>query len=101
MNRFEILKNPDAKPCFAPVLPKVKKPKPRRTPLLDRQAIISRALNSAEGRQRLAESMAQPLRNCRNYTSLARRAFLVEPMPEGALPVFDRTRLQGLTGIYL
>jgi hypothetical protein len=103
MNRYEIIKNPDTKPCFAPVLPKVKKPKAKRTPVLDRQALISNALTSAEGRQSLAQAMAAPLHRRLDYASVARRAFNVTPLPEGALPVYSSmgtTEFQGLTGIH-
>lgn len=55
-----------------------------------RQEIISQFINSTEGRSRLAASMAAPLRARRDYTSVARRTFLVEQLPDGALPVYDR-----------
>jgi hypothetical protein len=51
-------------------------------------SIISRLLQTAEGRQRLAQSMAQPLRRPMDYESIGRRAFSVQPLPEGALPIY-------------
>ncbi len=55
-----------------------------------RQRIISNFLNSVSGREHLAQSMAAPLRRTRDYQSVGRRTFLVEQMPQGAIPVYDR-----------
>ncbi len=52
--------------------------------------IIQQYLASSEGRARLAQTMVAPLRQRIDYQSIARRTFLVEQMPEGALPVYDR-----------
>jgi len=55
-----------------------------------KESIISRLLQTSEGRQRLAQSMAQPLRGPRmDYAGIARRAFTVQPLPEGALPIYE------------
>jgi hypothetical protein len=53
-----------------------------------RESLVSRAIASAEGRSRLAAAMAAPLRARRDYQGIARRALLVEPMPEGASPIY-------------
>lgn len=55
-----------------------------------KQRIISELIKTASGRQRLAASMVQPLRRRRDYTSVARKAYLVEQLPDGALPIYDR-----------
>jgi len=55
-----------------------------------RERIIQQYLGNPEGRQRLGASMANSLRTRRDYTSVARRVFLVDQLPEGALPVYDR-----------
>jgi len=55
-----------------------------------RESIISQFINSSEGRSRLAASMIAPLRARIDYSSVARRTFLVDQIPEGALPVYDR-----------
>lgn len=55
-----------------------------------KQKIISELIKTAAGRQRLASSMVQPLRRRRDYTSVARKAYLVEQLPDGALPIYDR-----------
>lgn len=55
-----------------------------------RQKIISDYVKTAAGRQVLAQSMIQPLRTRRDYTSVGRKTFLVEDLPDGALPVYDK-----------
>jgi len=55
-----------------------------------KQAIISEYIKTAAGRQRLAASMIQPLRFRRDYTSIGRKTFYVEQLPDGALPIYDR-----------
>ena len=55
-----------------------------------RQQLIQQYIGTAEGRTRLAASMAAPLRARMDYQSVARRTFLVEQLPDGALPTYDR-----------
>jgi len=55
-----------------------------------KQQIITEYLKTAAGRQKVAASMIQPLRLRRDYTSVARKAFLVEQLPDGALPIYDK-----------
>jgi len=55
-----------------------------------KQQIIGEYIKTAAGRQKLAASMVQPLRLRRDYTSVARKAFLVEQLPDGALPIYDK-----------
>jgi len=55
-----------------------------------KQQIISEFIKTASGRAKLAASMIQPLRLRRDYTSVARKAFLVEQLPDGALPIYDK-----------
>lgn len=52
--------------------------------------ILSKNIRTAAGRQRLAASMIQPLRRRRDYTSVGRKAFYVEQLPDGALPIYDK-----------
>ena len=54
-----------------------------------KEKVISEYIKTASGRQKLAASMVQPLRFRRDYTSVGRRAFLVEQLPDGALPIYD------------
>jgi hypothetical protein len=55
-----------------------------------KQQIIGDYIKTAAGRTKLAASMIQPLRLRRDYTSVARKAFLVEQLPDGALPIYDK-----------
>ena len=55
-----------------------------------KQQIISDYIKTADGRAKLAASMTQPLRLRRDYTSVGRKTFLVEQLPDGALPIYDK-----------
>lgn len=55
-----------------------------------RNEIIAKHIVSSEGRKRLATSMIQPLRRRRDYSSVGRKAFYVEHLPDGALPIYDK-----------
>jgi hypothetical protein len=55
-----------------------------------KQQIIGDYLKTASGRAKLAASMVQPLRLRRDYTSVGRKTFLVEQLPDGALPIYDK-----------
>jgi hypothetical protein len=55
-----------------------------------KQQIISEYIKTAGGRAKLAASMTQPLRLRRDYTSVGRKTFLVEQLPDGALPIYDK-----------
>ena len=52
--------------------------------------IIAEYIKTAAGRAKLAASMTQPLRLRRDYTSVGRKTFLVEQLPDGALPIYDK-----------
>ena len=55
-----------------------------------KQKVISDLIKTAGGRAKLAASMVQPLRFRRDYTSIGRKTFLVEALPDGALPIYDK-----------
>ena len=55
-----------------------------------KQQVIAEYLKTAAGRAKLAASMVQPLRLRRDYTSVGRKTFLVEQLPDGALPIYDK-----------
>jgi hypothetical protein len=55
-----------------------------------KQKIISDYIKTPQGRMKLAASMTQPLRLRRDYTSVGRKTFLVEQLPDGALPIYDK-----------
>ena len=55
-----------------------------------RDDLISRAISTQEGKLVLAQSMANPIRKNLDYHGIARRALVVDPLPQGALAVYDR-----------
>lgn len=55
-----------------------------------KQRIISELIRSPRGRMKLAASMTQPLRTRRDYAAVGRKTFLVEQLPDGALPIYDK-----------
>lgn len=55
-----------------------------------KQKLISEYIKSPAGRAKLAASLTQPLRQRRDYTAVGRRTFLVEQLPDGALPIYDK-----------
>lgn len=71
------------------VFPRPTLPPPGITPEVQNR-ILSEYLRTSGGRERLAASMVAPLRERRDYQSVARRTFLVEQLPQGALPIYDQ-----------
>lgn len=55
-----------------------------------RDQLVERAIMSQEGKIALAQAMANPIRRNLDYQGIARRALVVDPLPQGALPVYDR-----------
>lgn len=55
-----------------------------------RDELITRAIMTHEGKIALAQAMANPIRRNLDYQGIARRALVVDPLPQGALPVYDR-----------
>jgi HK97 family phage major capsid protein len=55
-----------------------------------KQKLISEYIRTPQGRAKLAASLTQPLRTRRDYTSVGRKTFLVEQLPDGALPIYDK-----------
>lgn len=55
-----------------------------------RERIIQQALANPDGRRRLFQTLAPPLRSRIDYHAIGRRTFLVDQLPEGALPTYDR-----------
>lgn len=52
--------------------------------------MIKRALLTNDGKIALGQAMALPIRRNLDYAGVARRALVVDPLPNGALPVYDR-----------
>jgi len=55
-----------------------------------RDELIATAIQTQEGKIALAQAMANPIRRNLDYQGLARRTLVVDPLPQGALPVYDR-----------
>ena len=55
-----------------------------------KQKIIGEYIKTPQGRAKLAASMTQPLRTRRDYAAVGRKTFLVEQLPDGALPIYDK-----------
>lgn len=56
----------------------------------NKYATIEKYVRTPEGRSIIAASLQQPLRIRRDYASVARKAFLVDALPNGALPVYEK-----------
>jgi len=55
-----------------------------------KQRLIGEYIKTPAGRAKLAASMTQPLRTRRDYAAVGRKTFLVEQLPDGALPLYDK-----------
>lgn len=55
-----------------------------------RDDLISRAIMTQDGKIALAQAMANPIRRNLDYHGIARRALVVDPLPQGAMPTYDR-----------
>jgi hypothetical protein len=55
-----------------------------------RDELISRAIMTQDGKIALAQAMANPIRRNLDYHGIARRALVVDPLPQGAMPTYDR-----------
>lgn len=55
-----------------------------------RDELVARAINTQEGKIALAQAMANPIRRNLDYHGIARRLLVVDPLPQGALAVYDR-----------
>jgi hypothetical protein len=55
-----------------------------------KEQLVDKFIASSAGRRHLAASMIQPLRERRDYSSVGRKTFLVEQLPDGATPVYDK-----------
>ena len=52
--------------------------------------LVKRALTTEGGKIALGQAMANPIRRNLDYQGVARRVLVVDPLPQGALPVYDR-----------
>ena len=55
-----------------------------------KEFLIEQALQTEQGRIALASSMANPIRLTLDYQGIGRKLLVVDPLPQGALPVYDK-----------
>lgn len=55
-----------------------------------KEHMVSQYIGTPAGRAHLATSMIQSLRDRRDYTSVCRKQYLVEQLPDGAIPIYDK-----------
>jgi hypothetical protein len=55
-----------------------------------KEFLIEEALKTEAGRLALASSMANPIRLTLDYQGIGRKLLVVDPLPQGALPVYDK-----------
>jgi hypothetical protein len=52
--------------------------------------LVRQALQTHEGKIALGQAMANPIRRNLDYMGVGRKALVVDPLPQGALPVYDK-----------
>lgn len=55
-----------------------------------RQRRVAELVKTPQGRARIASEATQPLRSRRDYYGVGRKTFLVEVLPDGAIPYYDK-----------
>ena len=56
----------------------------------EKEALLSKAISTERGRVALAQAMANPIRKNLDYQGVGRKALRVDPLPQGALAVYDK-----------
>ena len=56
----------------------------------EKEALLIKALSSERGKIALAQAMANPIRRNLDYQGVGRKALRVDPLPQGALAVYDK-----------
>lgn len=54
-----------------------------------RDELIKHALLTTDGKVALGQAMANPIRRNLDYQGVGRRVLAIDPLPQGALPVYD------------
>ena len=55
-----------------------------------KEGMLKKALMTQEGKVALGQAMANPIRRALDYQGVGRKALVVDPLPQGALPVYDK-----------
>ena len=56
----------------------------------DKERLLKKLFDTPEGRVKIAASMQNPLRERLDYEGVFRRTAVVDPLPQGALPYYDK-----------
>lgn len=56
----------------------------------EREALVAQALETDEGRVALAQAMVEPIRRALEYQAVGRKLLMVDELPQGALPRYER-----------
>jgi len=56
----------------------------------EREALISQALETPQGRVSLAQAMVQPIRRALEYQAVGRKLLMVDELPQGALARYEK-----------
>jgi len=56
----------------------------------EKQVVIAQALDTDEGRVALAQAMVEPIRRSLEYQAVGRKLLLIDQLPQGALPRYER-----------
>jgi len=55
-----------------------------------KEAMLAQALTTEKGKIALGQAMANPIRRNLDYQGVGRKALVVDPLPQGALPIYDK-----------
>lgn len=55
-----------------------------------KEQVIAHAMESAEGRLALAQAMVEPIKTSLQYQAIGRKLLMVDELPQGALPRYER-----------
>ena len=56
----------------------------------EREVLIAQALDTSEGRVALAQAMVEPIRRALEYQAVGRKLLMVDELPQGALPRYEK-----------
>lgn len=62
----------------------------RKNTAAQKHKLMTSLLSTSQGRSKIAASIQEPLRSLRDYQSVGRKAFMIDELPDGALPIYDK-----------
>jgi hypothetical protein len=54
-----------------------------------KHALMTKLMGSRVGRKKIAAMVQEPLKKLRDYRAVGRKAFVIDELPDGALPIYD------------